>query len=125
MVLVVLFLGAILLVAGIRGTYRDLFTALSIDVPGYIVWAAAILALGAIGLIPGLKPVSKGLLALVLIVLIVNNYQKIIAGFHSAVQTGEAQGSQPAQTGTSSKDAAKSSQVSIQDILSLADLGNG
>lgn len=124
MVLVVLFLGAILLVAGVRGTYRDLFTALGTDVPGYIVWAAAIIALGAIGLVPGLKPISKGLLALVLIVLIVNNYQKIIAGFHSAVAAGEAKGAAPASGATPTKDDAKSS-INMGDILNIAGLAGG
>lgn len=129
MVLVILFLGVVLLVAGIRGTYHDLFAALGTDVPGYIVWGAAILAVGAIGLIPGLKPISKGLLGLILVVLIVNNYQKVIAGFHSAVSAGEAKGAAPATPSTTAAPAAASSSssggINVGDILSLASLAGG
>jgi len=57
-----------------------LFGALAQDVPAFMVWAAAVFAVGAIGWIPGLKPVSRGLLALVIVVLVLNNYQQIIDG---------------------------------------------
>lgn len=81
MILVVLAIGIVILVASLRGTYSALFTAIGTDVPGFVVWAAAIVALGALGFIPGLKPVSRGLLALVVVVLVFQNYQNIIAGF--------------------------------------------
>ena len=45
-----------------------------------------ILAVGAIGLIPGLKGPSRLLMGLVITVLIVNNYQKLIKGFQNAWQ---------------------------------------
>lgn len=81
MTLVALFIGAIVIVAALRGTYGALFAALGQDVPHFVVWAAAILALGAIGFVPGLKPVSRGLLALVLTVIILQNYQAVLVGF--------------------------------------------
>lgn len=84
MALFALIIGAILIVAAVRNSQADLFTALGQDVPSFIVWAAAIIALGAVGFIPGLKPVSRALLALVIIVLIVNNYQKLVSGFTNA-----------------------------------------
>ncbi len=84
MIFVLLLLGLILIVAAIRNTQGTLFTALGADVPAFFVWGAAILALGAIGFIPGLKPVSRGLLALVLVVLVLHNYQGIISGFQNA-----------------------------------------
>lgn len=84
MVLVALFIGAILIVAAIRNSQGTLFSALYKDVPGYVVWAAAIFAIGAIGFIPGLKPVSRGLLALVIVVIVMRNYKQILAGFQNA-----------------------------------------
>lgn len=81
MTLVVLAIGIVILVASLRGTHASLFEAIGTDVPGFVVWAAAIVSLGAIGFIPGLKPVSRGLLALVVVVLIFQNYQNILAGF--------------------------------------------
>lgn len=81
MILVALFIGAILVVAAIRNTYGSLFSALSVDVPAFVVWAAAILAIGALGFLPGMKPVSRGLLALILVVIVLRNYQAILKGF--------------------------------------------
>lgn len=93
MVLVAILIGAILIVAAIRDTQGALFSALATDVPAFVVWAAAIIALGAIGYIPGLKPVSRGLLALVIIVIVLRQYQQIIAGFQGAVSSGASTGS--------------------------------
>ncbi len=86
MVLVVLFIGIILLVSALRNSYGALFTAIGTDVPGFVVWAAAILALGAIGFIPGFKPVSRGLLALVIVVLVFQNYSNILLGFQEVAK---------------------------------------
>lgn len=83
MLIVALFVGVILIVAAVRNSQDALFAALKTDVPGYIVWAAAIFAVGAVGWIPGLKPVSRGLLALVLLVIILRNYTAILAGLKS------------------------------------------
>lgn len=81
MILIVLFIGTILLVAALRNTYGALFSDLGQDVPKFITWAAAILALGAIGFVPGLKPISRGLMALVLLVIVFQNYSDILKGF--------------------------------------------
>lgn len=92
MVLVALLVGVILLIAALRNSQGALFTALGKDVPGFVIWAAALVAVGIIGFIPGLKPISRGLLALVFIVLIVRNYQQAIAGFQNAWQNPPASG---------------------------------
>lgn len=84
MILVLLAIGAILIVAAFRNSQGSLFTALYEDVPAFMTWAAAIFAIGAVGFIPGLKPVSRGILALVLVVIVLRNYQNIIAGFDSS-----------------------------------------
>lgn len=87
MVLIALFIGALLIVAAVRNSQSALFAALYQDIPGFVVWAAAIFAIGAIGFVPGLKPVSRGLLALVIVAIVVNNYKKIVAGFQDAWQS--------------------------------------
>lgn len=86
MAFVALLIGAVLLVSALRNTHGELFTALHEDVPGFAVWAAAIFAVSLIGFIPGLKPVSRGLLALVVLVIVLTNYKQIFAGFTSAWQ---------------------------------------
>lgn len=84
MILVALFIGVILVVAAIRNSQGALFSALATDIPEFVIWAAAIIAIGSIGFVPGLKPVSRGLLALILIVIILNNYKNILSGFTNA-----------------------------------------
>ena len=84
--LIALFLGIVLIVSAVRNSQGELFSALEQDVPKFVIWAAAILAVGAIGAIPGLKGPSRLLLALIVTVLIVNNYQKLITGFQNAWQ---------------------------------------
>ena len=90
MPLVLIFIGAILMVSAFRNTQGSLASALMQDVPAYLTWAAAIVAVGAIGFIPKLQPVSRALLALVLTVIVLRNYQAAIAGFQAV-----AQGAQP------------------------------
>lgn len=84
MILLLILIAAFLIVAALRDTQGDLFASLGEDIPAFGTWAAALIALGLIGYIPGFKPVSRGLLALVIIVLVVNNYQGIVNGFENA-----------------------------------------
>ncbi len=74
-------IGAILVISAIRNTNGDLATALETDAPGYVTWAAAIAGVAALGFIPGMRTVSRMLLALVLVVLVLKNYQGILKGF--------------------------------------------
>lgn len=89
MPLVLIFIGAILMVSALRNTQGELATALMQDVPAFLTWAAAIVAVGAIGFIPKMQPVSRALLALVLTVIVLRNYQAAIRGFTS-VSSGAA-----------------------------------
>ncbi len=84
MSLLVLFVGLIIAITTLRNTQGQLASALMTDVPHYISWAAAIVATGAIGFIPGMKGTSRALLALILVVIILRNYQKIITGLTNA-----------------------------------------
>jgi hypothetical protein len=67
-----LIIGAVLLIAAVRGQQDVLFGLLKNDFTGqsnFIFWMAAILVIGAIGYIPKVKPISIAMLALVVIVL--------------------------------------------------------
>lgn len=79
MALLLILLALVLIVAAIRDTQGDLFTALGQDVPAFLVWTLAILLVGALGYVPALRPLSRGLMALVIVALFVNNYQAITA----------------------------------------------
>lgn len=72
----ILFIGALLVVVGYRGTHTDLLDLLKSDFTGsnnFIFWIISILVIGAVGYIPRLKPVSDGFLALVILVLFISN----------------------------------------------------
>lgn len=93
MILVLILIAIILIVAAIRDKQGELFGALKTDVPAFGTWAAAIIAIGLLGFIPGFKPVSRGLLALVIVVLVINNYDKILVGFnHTWQSSGQGSG---------------------------------
>lgn len=67
-----LVVGAVLVVAGVRGTDDDLLTLLKGDFtgsPNFLSWLLAILLVGAFGYIEPLKPVSRAFLFLILVVL--------------------------------------------------------
>lgn len=88
MPLFALLIGAILVVASIRGTQGSLFSALGDDVPAYVTWATAIIIIGSIGFIGPLKPISRGLLILILVVLVLRNYKTVVTGFTNATTAG-------------------------------------
>ena len=93
----VLLIGAILIIAAWRNTHGQLFSALGQDVPGFLKWALAVVAIGMLGYVPGLKPISRMLLALVIVVIVLTNYEQLFKGFTSLASstpsstTGEAE----------------------------------
>ena len=84
MLIVALFIGIVLIVAAIRGTHGELFSALGQDTPAFLIWGGALFAVGALGFIPVIKGPSRALLALVIVVLVLHNYKQILSGFQSA-----------------------------------------
>lgn len=88
MAFLILFIGAILVVAALRDTQGSLFAALGQDIPQFVTWGAAIVAIGAIGFIPRLSPLSKALLGLILVVLFLRNYKSVLTGVTAAAQSG-------------------------------------
>lgn len=66
-------IGIFLLISAARGKHGELFDLIKNDFTGennFIYWFAAIMAIGAIGYIPKLKPISVALLTLVVLVLV-------------------------------------------------------
>jgi hypothetical protein len=99
MIIVALIIGAILIVAAIRDSQGALFDALGQDAPAYVVWAAALFGVAAIGFIPGLRPISRGLVALVIVVIILQNYDAILGGFQALAATSPGASGQTAGSG--------------------------
>jgi hypothetical protein len=76
-------IGALLIVSAYRNTAGTLAADLEQDVPGFAVWALAIGAIGALGWIPGMQTISRWLLALVLVVIVLRNYQGFLSNVKS------------------------------------------
>ncbi len=82
-------IGLLLTVAGARNKQGDLFALVKGDFTGnnsFLWWAISIIAIGALGYIKGAKPLANSFLALVLVVLVLNNagvFDKFIAAIKS------------------------------------------
>lgn len=85
-----LLIGAILLVAGIRNTYAQLWALVQNDFTsqgGFLSWVAAIAVVGALGYIPKLRPLSVAFMTLLLIVLVISN-GGVFAKLQEFIQSG-------------------------------------
>lgn len=80
-------IGSLLLISAVRNTYGDMATALETDIPPYFKWALAIVATGSLGWIPGMREISRWLLGLVIVVIVLKNYQAMLTGFVALEQT--------------------------------------
>lgn len=118
MPLIALIIGAILITAAYRNSQGALAAALETDVPKFVVWGGAIVAVGAIGVIPGLKSSSRLLLVLIITVLVVNNYKKLIAGFQNTVKAV------PAETSNAAPVAAHAAATPTLNSLFSSPFGN-
>lgn len=75
--------GVLLLVAGVRNTQDTLFSLVKGDFSGpdnFIYWFVAMVIIGGLGYIPKIKPISTGLLALVILVLFLSKGKTSGAG---------------------------------------------
>jgi hypothetical protein len=118
MAFLALLIGVVLVVSAIRDTHSQLLSAILTDVPAFAVWGAAIFGIALIGFIPGLRPVSRGLLALIVVVLILHNYQALIGAFTGLAQGKTATGGTGAGTGAGGGAGGSGGGLSTGDILS-------
>jgi hypothetical protein len=82
MAFVFIIVGAVMLIAGVRGTQSQLWTLLQNDFSpskqqqgqhSFLAWFLAILVIGALGYVKDLQPFSRAFMALVIIVLFLSN----------------------------------------------------
>ncbi len=81
--------GIVMIISAVRGTNDQLVSLLKDDFTGkgnFIYWSLAILAIGSIGYIQELKPVSRAFLVLIVVVLVLDN-RSVFAQFVQAVST--------------------------------------
>lgn len=119
-------IGAVFLIASVRGTVdtpaTGLFALLQSDFTGqnnFIYWMAAILIIGAVGYIPKARPISTALLGLVLAVLFLKNANTTAAGggFFSQLSAGLASTqAAPATTAAASTTVATGTPSLLQQV---------
>jgi hypothetical protein len=74
-----LIIGAVLIITAFRGTYADLGAQLKSDftgsgvTTGFLIWVAAIIAVGALGFAPVLRTPARMLLALIILAMVLTN----------------------------------------------------
>lgn len=90
-----LIIGALLFIVAYQNTHADVGKALAQDVPPFLKWGAAIAAVAALGWIPGMRDLSRWLLALVLVVIVLTNYKQMISGLQALTQAKAATGDSP------------------------------
>ena len=99
MILAFLFIGILMIVSGLKGTQHELGDQLGHDITGaggFIYWFGAILSIGALGLIPGLRRPSHWLLALILVVIVLHN-GGFVSNLVNAIQGTADAGPAPSQ----------------------------
>lgn len=105
MPIVLLAVGALFLIAGIRGKQDELFTLLKGDFTGqdnFFVWAFALAFIWAFSYIPGFKPVANAFFALVIIVLLFSHADAIQKLAQAVQSTTSVQPQSTPTTGDSS-----------------------
>lgn len=90
MAFVLIFLGIIFAVAGIRGTQGDLYTLLGGDFFGkgsFLYWVVAIVAVGSLGYIEATKGFARYFMALMFVVLFLGTQKRTGKSFFTELNT--------------------------------------
>lgn len=100
MPVILIFLALILIMAAWNNTQATLAGNLATDVPGFAKWAIAILIVGGLQWIPGMKIPARWLLGLVILVIVLTQGTRIAAGF-SDLTSGQSAPAGPASPAAS------------------------
>jgi hypothetical protein len=125
-----LIIGVVLVVAGARQKQGDLFNLLLGDFTGannFLFWFVSILIIGALGYVPKLKPLSTGLLVLVILVLFLTkgNPSGVGGGFFGQF-TSALKGTESSSNSAASTAASNSSNTSaLSPLAPLSGLDTG
>lgn len=70
---ILLFIGALFIVSGVRGKTGDLFTAIKFDTEKFGLLAIVLVGVGALGYIQPLNSLSRAFIVLILLAFLLNN----------------------------------------------------
>lgn len=90
---ILIFIGLLLTIAGVRGQEKELLSLIKSDMTGdgsfkgsYIAWILAIGAIGSLGYIKQIRPIANAFLVLIIVVLFLSN-KGFFTQFYKQVQT--------------------------------------
>lgn len=86
---VFLILGIGLVIVAVRGTHQQAFDLLKSEFTGdqnFLTWALALFILGALGYVPVIRPVTRAMLLLVLLVIVLKNGTGLFDRFNQQVR---------------------------------------
>lgn len=89
MPIALLIIGAVFIVAAIRGTHKDLFEILKDDFGGssnFLTWGLGIFFIGAIGYAKGLKPLSNAFLVLLFVAIFLTSGRGFFTQFTAQIR---------------------------------------
>jgi hypothetical protein len=122
-------IGFVLIDSGFRGNAVALFQQFESDAKGFLAFGAAIIILGALGISPSIRPISKGLLVLVFIVFFLKNGNQVVSGIQSTISASTNNTASPSNS-TASSGSTGSTQASsgasgvVGDLNSVASDAN-
>jgi hypothetical protein len=89
----IILVGITLALVAYNNTQDQLASSLEQDLPGFLKWGAAVVAIVGLGYIPGFNRFSRLLLGLVILVIVLKNYSAILQSFEglSSTAAGQAQ----------------------------------
>lgn len=89
MPIALLIIGAVFIVAAIRGTHKELFETLKDDFSGsnnFFAWGLAIFFIGAIGYSKSLKPLSNAFLVLLFVTIFLTSGRGFFTQFTAQIR---------------------------------------
>jgi hypothetical protein len=99
MPLIMILIGLLLIISAAHGETKTLFSLIHGDFTGqgnFVYWIASIVAVGAVGYIKPLRPLSIGFLVLILITLFLKNGNGFFAQLTSAINSTKSVPNTPA-----------------------------
>lgn len=90
MLIFLLLIGIALMVTAFTGTYAQLATELESDIPGFFKWGIALALIVAFGYLPGMQKPSRWILTIVVLVLVLKNFNTVKTQLTNFINAGSA-----------------------------------
>ena len=130
MPLVLIVLAIVMVIVAYQNTQGNLVTSLESDIPGFVPLGLGVAGLGAVGFIPKMQPIARGLVGLLIFIYVFRNWNAITSGILALEQLGGAtpaptSATDPASVYATSPAGSGSGAVTQQQISGTTTTGSG